>query len=133
MSTSLIAIAQLNPIVGDLAGNAAAIVQAAQQAQARGARLLLTSELSLCGYQPQDLLLRPVFVTACETALAQLARDLHVAAPGLQVLVGHPTHEAGDASGVWDDARAARPFFNAVSNLKDGVIAQTWRKQLLPN
>ena len=133
MSTSLIAIAQLNPIVGDLAGNAAAIVQAAQQAHARGARLLLTSELSLCGYQPQDLLLRPVFVTACETALAQLARDLYVAAPGLQVLVGHPTHEAGDASGVWDDARAARPFFNAVSNLKDGVIAQTWRKQLLPN
>ena len=46
MSTSLIAIAQLNPIVGDLAGNAAAIVQAAQQAHARGARLLLTSELS---------------------------------------------------------------------------------------
>ena len=47
MSTSLIAIAQLNPIVGDLAGNAAAIVQAAQQAHARGARLLLTAALEL--------------------------------------------------------------------------------------
>ena len=133
MSSSLIAIAQLNPIVGDLAGNASAILQAAQTAQARGARLLLTSELSLCGYQPQDLLLRPAFVAACEAALAKLAIDLQQVAPAMQVLVGHPTHAAGAAGGVWDDARATQPFFNAVSNLKDGQIAQTWRKQLLPN
>ncbi|MEN8444760.1 MAG: nitrilase-related carbon-nitrogen hydrolase, partial [Cyanobacteria bacterium J06555_13] len=54
-----IAIAQINPTVGDLAGNAQRILDAAQQASDLGADLLLTHELSLCGYPPRDLLMRP--------------------------------------------------------------------------
>jgi predicted amidohydrolase len=58
------AIAQLNPTVGDLSGNARQILTAAQAAIAQGADLLLTPELSLCGYPPRDLLLKPGFITA---------------------------------------------------------------------
>ena len=132
-SSDLIAIAQLNPVVGDLSGNAAQILQAAQTAQAQGATLLLTAELSLTGYTPQDLLLRPDFLSACAEALQQLAQDLHTAAPGIQVLVGHPSGASADAQGHWDDARNSAPLFNAVSVLHQGEIAHTWRKQCLPN
>ncbi|TXH48419.1 MAG: NAD+ synthase [Cellvibrionales bacterium] len=133
MPTSLIALAQLNPTVGDLAGNAAQILQAASSAHAQGAKLLITAELSLTGYSPQDLLLRPDFLAACEAALAQLAQDLHTAAPDMQVLVGHPEQDAASTLGHWDDARAHPPLFNAVSALHGGRVAQTWRKQYLPN
>jgi len=57
-----IAIAQLNPIVGDIEGNAQRILEAAQTAFNQGAELLLTPELSLCGYPPRDLLLNLGFV-----------------------------------------------------------------------
>ena len=97
MPTSLIALAQLNPIVGDLGGNAAHILHAARTAYAQGARLLITAELSLTGYSPQDLLLRPDFLAASDAALTQLAQDLHAAAPDMQVLVGHPTAQASSA------------------------------------
>jgi NAD+ synthase (glutamine-hydrolysing) len=133
MPSSLIALAQLNPIVGDLAGNAAQILQAARSAYAQGAKLLITAELSLTGYSPQDLLLRPDFLAACDAALLQLAHDLHAAAPEMQILVGHPAHEADSKLGHWDDARHNAPLFNAVSLLHGGHIAQTWRKQYLPN
>ncbi|PLZ77526.1 nitrilase-related carbon-nitrogen hydrolase, partial [Fischerella thermalis] len=79
-----IAIAQLNPIIGDLPKNAQKILEAAQQAVAKGARLLLTPELSLCGYPPRDLLLNPSFIEAMGITLQQLARDLP---PKLAVLV----------------------------------------------
>jgi predicted amidohydrolase len=80
-----IAIAQINPTIGDLPGNAAKIICAAQQAAAQGARLLLTPELSLCGYPPRDLLLNPSFVEAMSITLQQLVKDLP---PNLAVLVG---------------------------------------------
>jgi NAD+ synthase (glutamine-hydrolysing) len=57
-----IAIAQINPVIGDLVGNAQQILTAAQIAVELGAELLLTPELSLCGYPPRDLLLNPSFV-----------------------------------------------------------------------
>ena len=57
-----IAIAQLNPTIGDIKGNAQAILQSAQIAKEKGADLLLTPELSLCGYPPKDLLLNPSFI-----------------------------------------------------------------------
>ena len=57
-----IAIAQLNPTIGDISGNAGQILSAAQAAAKQGADLLLTPELSLCGYPPRDLLMRPSFV-----------------------------------------------------------------------
>ena len=137
MTSSLIALAQLNPTLGDLSGNAAQILAAAEQAQAQSAGLLLTAELSLTGYPPQDLLLRPDFLAACDAQLAKLANDLHAAAPQVQVLVGHPCNgahaDSASAQGHWDDARSTPPLFNAVSLLQGGSVAQTWRKQWLPN
>ena len=70
-----ICIAQLNFVVGDMVGNARKIVDAAQAAHARGARLLLTPELALCGYAAEDLFLRPAFIDACDDALKAVARE----------------------------------------------------------
>jgi predicted amidohydrolase len=60
-----IAVAQFNATVGDLTGNVERIVECAAAARARGAQVLLTPELALCGYPPEDLLLRPDFYRAC--------------------------------------------------------------------
>ena len=59
-----IAIAQINPLIGDLSGNAQKILEMSQQASLTGVRLLLTPELSICGYPPRDLLLNPSFVVS---------------------------------------------------------------------
>jgi len=88
-----IAAAQLNQTVGDFDGNAARIVEAARNAADRGARLLLTPELSLCGYPPEDLLLRAAFYDRCEAALAQVAES--VAGLDLHVVVGVPMLREG--------------------------------------
>ena len=72
----IVALAQINATVGDLAGNGRRIVDAARSAYAQGARLVLTPELGLCGYPPEDLLLRPAFMQACVEALADPARAL---------------------------------------------------------
>ena len=80
-----LAIAQLNPKIGDLKGNATQLLEAAQQAHAQGARLLLTPELSLCGYPPRDLLLRSSFIQDLSEAIAHLTSQLP---QGLAVLVG---------------------------------------------
>ena len=69
-----IAIAQINPTVGDLPGNARLIVEAARAAHAQGARLLLTPELAVCGYPADDLLLQPGFVAACQASVAHIAQ-----------------------------------------------------------
>lgn len=111
-----IAIAQINCIVGDLAGNAKKIINQANLAKERGATLLVTPELSLCGYSPEDLLLRPDFLLACEDALLTLAKQL----PEITVVVGHP-HQLGEQC------------FNAASVLEDGQILATYHKQVLPN
>lgn len=83
-----IALAQLNVTVGDLTGNAARIVKAARDAAAQGAQLLVTPELSLCGYPPEDLLLRPAFIDACQQQLRELAGAL--AELPITVIVGTP-------------------------------------------
>ena len=111
-----LAIAQINSTVGDLAGNAAKILQRAEQARQQGAQLLLTPELGLCGYPPEDLLLRNGFYQACAQALAELAGKIS----GIAVVVGHP-HEL-------DGKR-----YNAASLLRDGKIAATYLKHDLPN
>jgi len=111
-----IAIAQLNQVVGDLPGNAARIVDAMADARRGGAQLLITAELSLCGYPPEDLLLRPAFLASCADELARLASRVD----GLTVLVGFP--ELGP------DGR-----YNAVAVLRDGKVAATYRKHCLPN
>jgi NAD+ synthase/NAD+ synthase (glutamine-hydrolysing) len=106
----------MNAVVGDIAGNAARIVDFARRAKAQGADVMLTPELALCGYPPEDLLLRPDFYAACAEALAALAREL----PELPVIVGHPLAENGR-------------FFNAATLLVGGALAATYRKQRLPN
>ena len=111
-----IAIGQLNCTVGDMAGNAAKILEYAMRAKAAGADLLLTPELSLCGYPPEDLLLRDDFCAACDQALQHLA----TAARGIALVVGHPHVVAGRR-------------FNAASVLQDGKIAATYHKRDLPN
>ena len=68
-----IAVAQFNATVGDLTGNVERILECAAAARARGADVLLTPELALCGYPPEDLLLRPDFYRACKRALDDLA------------------------------------------------------------
>ncbi|MEN3111367.1 NAD+ synthase [Uliginosibacterium paludis] len=114
--TLRIAVAQINCTVGDLAGNAALIREAAAAARGQGASLLLTPELSLCGYPPEDLLLRPDFHAACEQELDALAE----ASCGIDILVGHPLLESGEA-------------FNAATLLRDGKRLATYRKMSLPN
>ena len=111
-----IAIAQFNATLGDLAGNAARIVEYAERARAAGADLLLTPELSLCGYPPEDLLLRPDFYRACERELESLAARV----TGIAVLVGHPEAASGRR-------------YNAASVLENGRRVATYHKQLLPN
>ncbi len=111
-----IAIAQINCTVGDLAGNAAKIVQHAQRAKEQGAAILLTPELSLCGYPPEDLLLRDGFYRACDAALRDLARQVS----DITLIVGHPHEEDGE-------------FYNAASELRDGEIVSTYHKHSLPN
>ncbi|HSM99145.1 MAG TPA: NAD+ synthase [Gallionella sp.] len=111
-----LAIAQINCVLGDLAGNAAKILRHAGQARQQGARLLLTPELSLCGYPPEDLLLRPGFYRACAQALNELAGQIS----GIAVVVGHPHEQDGK-------------HYNAASLLKDGVVAATYLKYDLPN
>ena len=125
--TLKICVAQLNFLVGDLAGNSEKIVAAARQSHAQGAALLLTPELSLCGYAAEDLFLRPAFIAACDDALHALAKQLAVFG-GLAVVVGHPT--GGDQR----TKSVATPHrFNAASVLQDGRILATYRKRELPN
>ena len=88
-----IAAAQLNQVVGDFRGNADRIIAAAQQAAAQGARVLLTPELSLSGYPPEDLLLRAAFHEGCERALRRVCEA--TAALDVRVLVGRPRRRGG--------------------------------------
>jgi NAD+ synthase (glutamine-hydrolysing) len=118
-----IAIAQLNPIIGDLSGNAQKILEAAQKAAAENTRLLLTPELSLCGYPPRDLLLNPSFVNAMDTTLQQLARDLP---KNLAVLVG--TVEKN----LEAHSNGGKNLYNSMVLLENGKIQQIFHKRLLP-
>ena len=111
-----IALAQINPLVGDLEGNAAKMLDFARRARDLGAAILLTPELALCGYPPEDLLLRTGFNHACMNTLHAMAREVS----GITVVVGHPDL-------VGDDR------FNAASVLQDGKIIATYHKHKLPN
>lgn len=118
-----IAIAQINPTIGDLLLNAQKILEAAQRAASSGARLLLTPELSLCGYPPRDLLLNPSFVEAMGITLQNLAEDLP---PNLAVLVGtvEPNLNAHISGG--------KTLFNSMALLENGQVKQVFHKRLLP-
>ena len=117
MKTPLtVAVAQLNCVVGDLSGNARRILDAVTQAKAAGADVVLTPELALCGYPPEDLLLRPAFLQACADELAALA----VQVQGVTVLVGYPAVQGGSR-------------YNAAAVIRDGRVIATYFKHRLPN
>jgi NAD+ synthase len=113
-----ITLAQLNPTVGDVAGNAAKARAAREKAQADGADLLLLPELFITGYPPEDLVLKPAFQAACREAVEALARE--TAGGGPAVLIGTPWVE--------DDK-----LYNACALLDGGRIAALRFKCNLPN
>jgi len=126
-----VALAQINATVGDLAGNAHLIVDAARRAHAQGARVVLTPELALCGYPPEDLLLRDSFMHACAQALQQVAVELSDC-EGLHVVVGHP-HQFGARGDLRSRSHAVPQRFNAASVLEGGRVRATYCKRELPN
>jgi len=129
-----VALLQINPTVGDLDGNARLIADAARAAWRQGARVALAPELALCGYPPEDLLLRPAFLRANAAALESLAHAL-ADCEGLHLVVGHPWD--GGAAGHGDDVRSKSVsvprVFNAASVLAGGRVAATYCKRELPN
>src|SRR5208337_1246105 len=88
-----IAVAQLNPIVGDVAGNLERARTARAEAARDGADIIAFSELFIAGYPPEDLVLKPAFQAACRAALEALARE--TASPGPALLIGTPWVDAG--------------------------------------
>ena len=110
-----IALAQINPVVGDLDGNGARIVAAIEEAKGESADLVLLPELAVTGYPPEDLLLRPGFIRAAQRSVEELAREAH----GITALVGAPYLDAD--------------LYNACFVLADGEIRCVYRKRFLPN
>jgi predicted amidohydrolase len=114
-----IALAQLNPTIGDLAGNGERILAVAEKAIANQVDLLLTPELSICGYPPRDLLLNASFQAAMAERLQSLAQQLPAQ---LSVLVGLATIAQPPG----------KPLHNSVALLHSGQVQQVFHKQLLP-
>ena len=116
-----IALAQIDPTVGDFTGNLEKIVAASRRAADRGARLAVFSELAICGYPPADLLEKPSFLARCRAAVDELAaatRDLPTA-----VLAGVALPAGGDRG---------KPAFNAAVLLDKGQLTIEQHKRLLP-
>src|SRR5438067_10077113 len=110
-----LALAQINPIVGDLDGNRALILERLEDAKASAADLVVFPELAVTGYPPEDLLLRPGFVRAAERSLEQIAR----AARGTVVLVGTPHLD--------------RDLYNVCAVCAGGEVKALVKKRFLPN
>jgi NAD+ synthase (glutamine-hydrolysing) len=110
-----IALAQLNPIVGDIAGNEAKIAGQIAAARAAGAQLVVFPELALTGYPPEDLLLKEHFLADTRAALERLAAG----AEGIVAIVGYPER--------------AVDVHNAAAVLADGAVQASYRKLHLPN
>jgi NAD+ synthase (glutamine-hydrolysing) len=125
--TLKLCVAQLNFVVGDMAGNSKKIIDAAHSAYADGVRLLLTPELSICGYAAEDLFLRPAFMAACDDAVKTVAREL-AGLKDMTVVVGHPT--GGDSR---TRSVAVQSRHNAASVLCEGAVIATYAKRELPN
>lgn len=128
MAILKLALAQHDFTVGAVDANAARAAGLALEAKASGADLLVLPELALCGYPPDDLLRRPSFIEACESALAELA----VCAAGIDLLVGHPAR-AGAVAHTPDEHAFQSPLLNALSLLRDGAVHARYAKHALPN
>lgn len=118
-----IAIAQLNPTIGDITNNAKQIITAAENAAKQNVRLLLTPELSLCGYPPRDLLLFPSFVESMSQELKAIASKLP---ESIAVLIGTVETNPHAAS------KGQKPLYNSMALLDGGEIKQIFHKRLLP-
>jgi NAD+ synthase len=112
-----IALAQLDPTVGDIAGNLAKLSKARAEAAAKGADLLVSTELFLAGYPPEDLVLKPAFAASCEAAALRFAREMGA---GPAILLGLPWRQDGK-------------LYNAVALLDEGRIGALRFKHELPN
>ncbi|MGH8885098.1 MAG: NAD+ synthase [Egibacteraceae bacterium] len=128
-----LALAQLNPIVGDLGGNAEALRAAYARAVAAGADIVCAGELALTGYPPEDLVLKRAFVEAAGQALRDLAGAIGPAA----LVVGFVEDLRGAPAESWravtSEARQYPPLADAAAVLRDGRVEATYRKQRLPN
>lgn len=113
--TIRIALAQINPTVGDFAGNAAKIIASVEQAKSAGADIVAVPELSLTGYPPEDLLLKPQFITANRKAL----NDIIAASTGIISIVGFVDRTTD--------------IHNAAAVICDGELKAVYRKNFLPN
>ena len=118
-----IAISQLNPLIGDIQNNSNKIYKAAQKAVERKAELLLTPELSLCGYPPKDLVLNSSFIEDLWLQLEQLAEKLP---EDLTVLVGTVTENPHAYF------EGEKPLFNSIALLRNQEIKKVFHKRLLP-
>ena len=109
---------QINPIVGDIKGNVKKIIAAANKARdTLNADLIIFPELTLTGYPPEDLLLRPGLIKRIEKGLDKLKKKID----GIAIIVGHT------------DGLAREDFYNAASFIADGECVATYYKQHLPN
>ena len=113
---SRIQIVQMNPLVGNVAGNTQRLIEAAQRASADGVDLAVFPELALTGYPPEDLLLRPEFIARVETALARIQAE----ASGITLVLGYPRASVGG-------------LFNVAGVIRDGRVIAEYAKQHLPN
>lgn len=117
--TSLsITLAQLNPTVGDIAVNLEKAVQACNQARKAGADIIVFTELYLCGYPPEDLVLKPAFQNKCMEAVRALAKKCAI--EGLTVIIGT----------IWADDEG---LFNVAAILNNGIVETIRKKVDLPN
>ena len=114
-----IALAQINPTVGDIPGNAALIRSAIQNAKDQQARLIVFPELAIIGYPPKDLLLKPAVIDQCNAAVENLAQDC----VGITAVIGLP---------IRSDKPAGRTLHNAAAICQDAKITGYHLKHLLP-
>lgn len=113
-----VALAQINPVVGDVAGNTAKIIRAAETSRDQlQAQLVVFPELCLTGYPPEDLLLRPGLQKRVDKALVTLQQKV----TGIHIVVGHPLGAVG------------KELYNAASVIADGKVVCQYLKQMLPN
>ncbi|HET8957806.1 MAG TPA: NAD+ synthase [Microcella sp.] len=128
-----VALAQTNPVVGDLAGNAAQVLRAASDAHAAGADLFVTGEMALSGYPIEDLASRPSFLAAARAAVERLAAELDAAGLGsLAVIVGHPDGPFEPRALGGSNAPTAIAQ-NCASVLQHGRVVARYAKHHLPN
>lgn len=128
-----IAMVQSNPTVGDVAGNAEALLAYYREAVGAGVELVVTGELALTGYPPDDLLLRFAFMDAVDDALASLAAEVG----SVPFVVGAPiattAQEALDADATVSEASSTRRLGNAAVVLHNGEVQTVYRKRRIPN